>query len=71
MISKCRFLAVFATILVIELLAVHLRAGWNLVWDDEFNGTAIDSNHWTFETGNHHGWGNNELECYTRRPQNA
>jgi beta-glucanase (GH16 family) len=46
-------------------------ADWKLVWSDEFNGTTIDTNHWKFETGNHHGWGNQELEFYTDRPENA
>ena len=45
--------------------------GWKLVWSDEFNGTSIDPNHWKFETGNHRGWGNHELEYYTGRPENA
>jgi beta-glucanase (GH16 family) len=44
---------------------------WRLVWSDEFDGVAIDSNHWKFETGNHNGWGNNELESYTNRAENA
>lgn len=25
---------------------------WNIVWSDEFNGTSIDTNIWTFDTGN-------------------
>src|ERR1700730_2957199 len=45
--------------------------GWKLVWNDEFNGNSIDTNYWKFETGNHNGWGNNELEFYTSRPDNA
>ena len=47
---------------------------WNIVWSDEFNGTSIDANKWTFETGNggsNPGWGNNELEYYTSRTNNA
>jgi beta-glucanase (GH16 family) len=47
---------------------------WNIVWDDEFNGTSINPNAWTFETGNggsNPGWGNNELEYYTSRTNNA
>jgi beta-glucanase (GH16 family) len=46
---------------------------WKLVWSDEFNGpdgSAVDSSKWVQETGGG-GWGNNELEYYTRRPQNA
>ena len=44
---------------------------WNIVWSDEFNGTAINPNVWVFETGNNNGWGNSELEYYTARSQNA
>ena len=44
---------------------------WNIVWSDEFNGTNINTNNWTFETGNNGGWGNSELEYYTNGPQNA
>lgn len=35
-----------------------------LVWSDEFNGSEINTNYWTFETGSH-GWGNQELQNYT------
>lgn len=43
---------------------------WKLVWDDEFNGSKIDTSKWSFEIGNGtNGWGNNELEYYT--PDNA
>jgi beta-glucanase (GH16 family) len=47
------------------------RGDWQLVWSDEFNGVSIDTNHWKFEIGNHHGWGNHELEDYTDRPENV
>jgi beta-glucanase (GH16 family) len=48
------------------------QTDWNIVWSDEFNGTNIDYSHWSFETGTGSGgWGNNELEYYTSRPQNA
>jgi beta-glucanase (GH16 family) len=49
------------------------RAGWTLVWSDEFNGpdgSAPDLAKWTYDTGGK-GWGNSELECYTNRLQNA
>ena len=39
-----------------------------LVWSDEFNGTAVDTSKWHFETGGG-GWGNNEEEYY--QPHNA
>lgn len=45
---------------------------WNIVWSDEFNGTSINTNTWTYDIGNGSGgWGNNELEYYTSLPQNA
>lgn len=44
---------------------------WNIVWDDEFNGTSINTNIWSFESGNNGGWGNNELEYYTSNAANA
>ncbi|MBL7826644.1 MAG: hypothetical protein JNJ57_08445, partial [Saprospiraceae bacterium] len=37
--------------------------GYNLVWSDEFDGTALNPDFWTFETGGG-GWGNNELQYY-------
>jgi uncharacterized protein (TIGR03437 family) len=48
-------------------------AGWTLVWSDEFNepnGSGVNPQKWTLETGGW-GWGNNELEYYTNRLQNA
>ena len=47
--------------------------GYDLVWNDEFNGSEIDPANWVFETGtgcpNLCGWGNNELQYY--RQENA
>lgn len=49
-------------------------AGNNLVWSEEFNGSTLDLNAWSHENGdgcpNVCGWGNNELEYYTDRPEN-
>jgi beta-glucanase (GH16 family) len=45
-------------------------AGWKLVWHDEFDGTSIDRTNWTFDLGAG-GWGNNEIQYYTDRPENA
>jgi beta-glucanase (GH16 family) len=43
-----------------------------LVWSDEFNHNGLpDSSKWSYDTGSS-GWGNNELEYYTRdRLENA
>jgi beta-glucanase (GH16 family) len=52
-------------------VAVPPTPQWNIVWSDEFNGNSINTANWTFENGNNRGWGNNELEYYTGRSQNA
>jgi beta-glucanase (GH16 family) len=48
--------------------------GLSLVWNDEFNTGSLDAGSWTVESGdgcpNLCGWGNNELEYYTDRPEN-
>jgi beta-glucanase (GH16 family) len=61
--------------LVVSLLSGSLgtaRGDWQLAWSDEFDGSAINTNNWTFDIGNGSGgWGNNEKEYYTSRPQNV
>ncbi len=44
--------------------------GWTLVWNDEFNGSAVDLKKWGYEV-NGNGGGNNELQYYTARPENS
>ena len=43
---------------------------WQLVWSDEFDGSAIDSKKWTHEV-NCAGGGNNEKQCYTDSDENS
>lgn len=46
--------------------------GYRLVWSDEFYGPEVNSSNWTFETGTGRwGWGNNEWQYYTSRPENV
>jgi beta-glucanase (GH16 family) len=43
-----------------------------LLWSDEFDKDCLpDSTKWGYDTGNNTGWGNNELEYYTNRQENA
>ncbi|HQW44853.1 MAG: glycoside hydrolase family 16 protein [Chitinophagaceae bacterium] len=48
---------------------------WELVWSDDFTGTAgtsPDNAKWSFDIGTGiNGWGNSELQYYTNRPSNA
>lgn len=53
-------------------------AGMTLIWQDEFNGTQLDTSKWNYELGyyigddpNSWGWGNAELEYYTDSEQNV
>ncbi|WP_240941624.1 family 16 glycosylhydrolase [Paenibacillus sp. HB172176] len=53
-------------------------AGMSLLWQDEFNGTTLDTSKWSYETGyyvsedpNSWGWGNAELQHYTNSTQNV
>ncbi|MCY4267501.1 MAG: glycoside hydrolase family 16 protein [Flavobacteriaceae bacterium] len=36
-----------------------------LIWEDNFDGDALNDKHWTFDVGRG-GWGNQELQNYTR-----
>lgn len=41
--------------------------GMTLIWQDEFSGESLNSDNWTFETGNgSSGWGNNESQYYRK-----
>jgi len=50
---------------------------YQLVWEDNFTGAANqlpDASKWTYDIGigpGNDGWGNNELQYYTDRPENA
>jgi len=46
------------------------RAGWNIVWQDEFEGAELNRTNWTFDLGGS-GWGNAEWEAYTDQPENV
>lgn len=45
------------------------RDGWNLVWQDEFEGSELDRTNWAFDIGGN-GWGNAEWQSYTDKPEN-
>ena len=74
-----RLAVAVAMALVASMPAVRSAASdppdspWLLVWSDEFNqpdGSAPDPAKWRYNTGRN-GWGNRELELYTRSTNNA
>jgi beta-glucanase (GH16 family) len=70
--------AIITTLILIgNISLVSLKANaetttdnWELTWSDEFNGDKVNPSNWTYDIDGH-GWGNNELEYYTDRPENA
>ncbi len=53
-------------------------SGMDLIWQDEFSGSALNTGVWDYNTGyylsddpNSWGWGNNELEHYTDNTNNV
>jgi beta-glucanase (GH16 family) len=67
------FLLLMSAYAMAQNSAQPARAGWELVWSDEFNGPSgspVDSSKWVTESGGN-GWGNQELEYYTTRTENA
>jgi len=61
--------------------AEPMATEWKMVWSDEFDGKEIDRAKWDFDIGNGfydynanqwiRGWGNDELQYYTRDADNA
>lgn len=50
--------------------------GFELVWNDEFDGDALDTTKWDYQYGNggeygNPGWGNMEWQYYLNRPENV
>ena len=55
---------------VTALVAVEHEWGeYRMVWSDELNGSELDESVWGYNTGGG-GWGNNEKQHYTNRPEN-
>src|SRR6185369_1263761 len=68
-------LAIMAAFVFLPMASANSASAqtWTLVWSDEFDGpagSAPSSSKWGYDIGGG-GWGNNELETYTSRTQNA
>ncbi|AZK47907.1 RICIN domain-containing protein [Paenibacillus lentus] len=71
--SKSLYLFLLLALLISFVPAGSTSAAtsWNLIWSDEFDGSSLNTTNWTAEIGTGSGgWGNNELQYYTDRPQN-
>jgi beta-glucanase (GH16 family) len=54
-------------LIILILCTMQLKAQCpRLVWSDEFDGTALNLNKWSYQLGGN-GWGNSELQNYTDR----
>lgn len=68
---NARLAAALLMFIIIVGSGLTARGDTNLVWSDEFNGTSLNTNVWTAETGNAVGADNGELEYYTGNTQNV
>ncbi|MBT9393380.1 family 16 glycosylhydrolase [Hymenobacter sp. NST-14] len=62
--------------LALGLAATAAAPAQTLVWQENFDGATINAENWTFDFGDGCerglcGWGNQELQYYTSRPENA
>ena len=61
-----------ATIAALLLAVLQANAAYELVWSEEFDGSALDTDVWNYEIGTGNwGWGNGESQYYTNRSENV
>ncbi|MCB9057053.1 MAG: family 16 glycosylhydrolase [Calditrichae bacterium] len=60
---------IYLSVFIFLILSNGFAQDYQLIWSDEFDGTQLNSDNWTFETGAG-GWGNSELQFYTSRSAN-
>ena len=67
--GKSERLGIIAAALMLSWNVSSAQTTWQLIWSDEFSGSALDNTKWAPEFGNG-GWGNNEWQYYTNAAQN-
>lgn len=70
---KVQYLLVYTFLWCLHAVTLPAQT---LVWEDNFDGSSIDGNKWTYDFGDGCerglcGWGNSELQYYTSRTENA
>lgn len=64
--------ALMTSVSCVPAEGIYIPEGYKLFWSDEFDGDVLDSDYWTCEIGRgSNGWGNEELQYYTDRPENV
>ncbi|MFO7447353.1 MAG: glycoside hydrolase family 16 protein [Ignavibacteriaceae bacterium] len=67
--AKINWFFIFIILFAVQINKTAAQE-YQLVWSDEFDGTALDTSKWEYQTGNaYNGWGNNEKQYY--RAENA
>ena len=70
--NTLHYLLLLALGLFGSITSTNAQCG-QMIWSDEFNGTAVDQSKWAFDIGNgcpNCGWGNAELQSYTNSQSN-
>lgn len=61
----------FLLLLILGSISTIHSQEWKQIWADEFDGNELNENNWSFDEGDGCpalcGWGNNELQIYTRK----
>ncbi|PWT74992.1 MAG: glycoside hydrolase [Bacteroidetes bacterium] len=71
MMAKVLLIIFFGFLIILPATSQTPASKWKLVWSDEFNYTGLpDSTKWGYDIGAG-GWGNGELQFYTRQKENA
>ncbi len=65
-----RQLLITVSFLFLMIPTFSFAQTYTLVWADEFDSTAVNTNEWEYEV-NGNGGGNNELQYYTANPTNS
>ncbi len=66
---KIIFLATIFVIAIIVFGRILTYDKYELIWSDEFEGNALDTNNWNVEVNGYGGW-NDELQYYCDSPEN-
>lgn len=78
-LKTSKLVSVYLLAIIASCISISLQnaAAQSVVWQDNFDLPAVNSDNWTYDFGDGSGraagfgWGNSELEYYTSRPENV